>query len=57
MIVSGYTLYRSNRVSSETVSQIAALQEKVSKLRQLMRVATQRVLEQRTLPQNIEGYF
>ena len=48
-------IVRSNRISSETVSQITSLQDRVSKLRQLLRVATQKIFEQSSLPNNLEG--
>lgn len=47
-------LEMTTQISDETVEQISLLQEKVSKLRQLIRVATQKILERSNVPGNIE---
>ena len=43
-------------VNNELMEQLGQLQDKVSKLRQLLKVATLKILEERsTLPANLEG--
>ena len=48
-------IIRSSQLNVELIEQLSTQQDKVGKLRQLLKVATQKILERSQVPHNLEG--
>lgn len=50
-------IIRSSQLNVELIEQLSTQQDKVGKLRQLLKVATQKILERSQVPPNLEGTY